>query len=280
MGYPRFEKEPILYNIFAKLFNEICPGASVTNNRWGMKTTPKITRFEGDFKTPEYTHLSEVTAEPWEMNRGLGYSFGYNQNEGERETITVGNLARLFVDVVSKNGNMLLDLAPLPDGSFSKIQTERLDHFTEFMQIYSPAIQFTRPFLKVGQEPAGNFRFLKSKEGDKVFIFILNPEGENLNSPEEVKRSGELKFILPITTQDHNLKFDTSVLLHDNLFYPLEVVDKLEGLEIDVKINSKKLRSDWPICVVLHDFSQEANLAFAALKGATEGKIIEQKRDD
>ena len=48
--------------------------------------------------------LDSVQESPFEMNRGLGLSFGYNQMEGENETIGAVELARLLVDVISKNG--------------------------------------------------------------------------------------------------------------------------------------------------------------------------------
>ena len=63
------------------------------------------------------------------MNRGLGKSFGYNRLEGEAETITTVELTRLFVDVISKNGNMLLDIAPQADGTLALIQEMRLAEF-------------------------------------------------------------------------------------------------------------------------------------------------------
>ena len=281
MGYPRFEKEETLHTIFAELFNKVCPGASVTNNRWGMHSNARITRFEGDFKTPEYTHLEEVTEEPWEMNRGLGYSFGYNQNEGERETISIGNLTRLFIDVVSKNGNMLLDLAPLADGSFSDIQTSRLDGLAKFMNVYAPTIQFTRPFLSVGSKPAGNYRILKSREEDKIFVFIMNPKKQLENNNSNPVLSSI--FILPITSRDREIKYDLSLLFHDGMMVKIFDSEEItEGIKVNLKnlLITHPLVEDWPLCVILHNFSQKANLAFSALAGATEGEMVEQKRDD
>jgi len=53
----------------------------------------------------------------WEATRGIGYSFGYNQNEGPEHCISVEDLVHTFVDIVSKNGNLLLNVPPRADGT-------------------------------------------------------------------------------------------------------------------------------------------------------------------
>ena len=50
------------------------------------------------------------TEQPWESNRGIGYSFGYNRNEGEKETMSSRELVTLLVDIVSKGMTHTLGL--------------------------------------------------------------------------------------------------------------------------------------------------------------------------
>ena len=61
--------------------------------------------------------METVNSTSWETNRGIGFSFGYNRNEGEKETLTAKNLIQMFIDIVSKGGNLLLDVGPMPNGS-------------------------------------------------------------------------------------------------------------------------------------------------------------------
>ena len=49
--------------------------------------------------------METVNSSSWETNRGIGFSFGYNRNEGEKETLTAKALIQMFVDIVSKAGS-------------------------------------------------------------------------------------------------------------------------------------------------------------------------------
>ena len=61
---------------------------------------------------PEYTSRSEISEEKWECVRGIGKSFGYNRQEVPDDFLSVAELVRLLVDIVSKNGNLLLNVGP------------------------------------------------------------------------------------------------------------------------------------------------------------------------
>ena len=100
----------------AEYYNAIPDG--VVDDRFGVK--------HSDFVSPEYETLSKISAKKWEECRGLGRSFGYNRAEGEAETIKKDELIYLLVDIVSKNGNLLLDVGPEADGTIPAVQMDRL----------------------------------------------------------------------------------------------------------------------------------------------------------
>ena len=81
----------------------------VVNDRWGVP-------FHG-FLTREYMEIDGVQDEVFEATRGLGFSFGYNQDEDARHCLSGAGLIRLLVDVVSKNGNLLINVGCPTDGS-------------------------------------------------------------------------------------------------------------------------------------------------------------------
>jgi alpha-L-fucosidase len=105
----------------------------VINDRWGVPLS--------DVRTSEYqAHLDSEGAPAWEHCRGIGLSFGYNQLEGEHEYMTARQAVRLLVDIVSRGGNLLLNVGPRADGTLPDLQREVLAGLAGWMREGSRAI--------------------------------------------------------------------------------------------------------------------------------------------
>jgi alpha-L-fucosidase len=101
-----------------------------------------------DYSTPEYSTLKEISERKWECVRGIGHSFGYNATEADENFLSGPGLVTLLVDIVSKNGNLLLNIGPKADGSIPARQLKPLMELGEWLGTYGEAIFATRPWTR------------------------------------------------------------------------------------------------------------------------------------
>jgi len=146
------------------------PDEVVTNDRWGVEENGLQL---GDFSTPEYRVLPDITDFYWELTRGIGQSYGYSQLETDKDYISVNNLIKMFVDVVSKNGNMLLNVGPKADGTLEPLQVDRLKGLGEFLNTNGEAIYGTRHWVAAEGESADGIDIRYTTKDNAVYAILM-----------------------------------------------------------------------------------------------------------
>ncbi len=134
-----------------------------------------------------------IAANPWQTDTCIGQ---WHYKRGERYK-TAKKVIDLLTDIVSKNGNLLLNF-PLPNsGELDYEEMVTLNGITEWMQINSEGIYSTRPWKIYGEGPstlqqlnAGNFNEDQQKgltaddvrftaKGSTLYAFVMGwPETE------------------------------------------------------------------------------------------------------
>jgi alpha-L-fucosidase len=132
----------------------------VINDRWGKGVRHK----HGSFYTTEYGSGMDDDAHPWEENRGMGYSYGYNRAENLSHYRTAQELILMLADVVSRGGNLCLDIGPRADGTIPVIMQERLLQIGDWLKFNGEAIYGTRMWDRACQWSAGEVPALKRGE--------------------------------------------------------------------------------------------------------------------
>lgn len=132
-----------------------------------------------NYTTPEQEVPHEPLPYPWETCMTMGNSWSYVPNDQYKSP---QQLVQLLVKIVSRGGNLLLNIGPGPNGDWDPVAYERLQAIGEWMAINSEGIYGTRP---VAPYSSKNIFFTKSKKDDSMYAFyLLEKEGETL--PKEI----------------------------------------------------------------------------------------------
>ncbi len=132
----------------------------VIDDRWGSDTRHK----HGGYYTTEYTAGMQQSEHPWEESRGMGYSYGYNRMETLTDYHTGRQLLLMLIDIVSRGGNLLLDIGPTADGRIPVIMEDRLVHIGNWLGPNAEAIYGTRAWRHSRQWSQGKVPKLEDKE--------------------------------------------------------------------------------------------------------------------
>ncbi|GAA1528667.1 alpha-L-fucosidase [Microbacterium ginsengiterrae] len=160
--------------LLSRYFDAV-PGG-VVNDRWGVP-------FHG-FLTREYTDVPDILDVPWESTRGLGFSFGYNQDEDERHTLAGPDLIRLLVDVVSKNGNLLINVGPDAQGRIPDLQRATMRELGAWLSSNGDAVYGTRPWIRAEERVGAPRRYTTS--GAAVHVHAFDPTVGEIDLPPEL----------------------------------------------------------------------------------------------
>lgn len=175
--------------VFAELFNSN-PNA-VVNNRWGR--LDQLT----DFTTAEYVEFDSISDLKWESCRGIGYSFGYNKLEDEKQYLSSDQLVDMLVDIVSKNGNFLLNVGPMADGTIPAIQVDRILEIGNWLKVNGEAIYDTRPWTKAVAftSDSTNVRFTQN-DRSLYAVLLDNPKTPEIKLDQLILESSSVLQLL------------------------------------------------------------------------------------
>ncbi|KDQ21398.1 glycoside hydrolase family 29 protein [Botryobasidium botryosum FD-172 SS1] len=134
----------------------------VMNNRCGALP---------QFDTPEYARFSSIQRVKWETSEGIDpYTYGYNRRTKAEDYRSVQTIVSTLVDIVSKNGNYLLNVGPTAEGEIIKPMIDRLLEVGKWLAYSGECIYGTTGASLTGDRVCyQDYSFLGAESGDVRF---------------------------------------------------------------------------------------------------------------
>lgn len=140
----------------------------------------------GKFLKPEHKNalvydvergvVDDIQEKPWQTCTCIG-SWHYDRGLYERDGyMPASSVIRMLIDIVSKNGNLLLSIPVRADGTIDEKEEAILDDMGAWLAVNGEAIYGTRPWKVFGQD---GIRF--TRKDDKLYAHVLDwPEGDSV----------------------------------------------------------------------------------------------------
>jgi len=143
----------------------------VINNRSGCA---------GDYDTPEQRIGKMQTGRPWETCMTICRQWAWKPNDNMK---SLKECLQTLIRTAGGDGNLLLNVGPMPDGQIEARQVQRLKEMGEWLQKYGESVYGTRggPFPRADWGGA-------TYKGDTIYLHVLDPNLETLKLPPIAKK--------------------------------------------------------------------------------------------
>ncbi|MBS4217474.1 alpha-L-fucosidase [Bacillus sp. FJAT-49711] len=128
--------------------------------------------------TPEQAVPEKPMEVPWESCITMGTAFSFRYEDDYKPT---RELIHLLIEVISKGGNLALNVAAQPDGRLPRAAIKRMKEMGSWLKIYGEAVYGTRMCAPFYTENIGF-----TKKNNTIYCFYLY-EDENSEVNDEIK---------------------------------------------------------------------------------------------
>jgi len=125
-----------------------------------------------NYTTPEQQVPDSPLDHPWESCITMGDSWSYVPHDHYK---SANQIITLLVKIVSRGGNLLMNIGPGPDGDWDPVAYERLKQIGDWIKINGEGIYDS---VAVSPYSEGNIYYTKSEKSNTVYAFILSDKAE------------------------------------------------------------------------------------------------------
>ena len=166
--------------------------------------------------TPEQTVPATPLMHPWESCITMGNSWSYVPNDHYKSS---NDLVHLLLKIISRGGNLLLNVGPSPEGDWSDTAYARLKDIGKWMTIHNEAVYNTVPKPPYADN---NIIYLQSKDHNTVYVHLLSDASDDVIAPAQ------------LTLKQINLTNKTKIVLLDAPKEKISWKKSGDGIIIDI----------------------------------------------
>jgi len=212
-----------LYAYVRGLQNDIIINNRVDKGRKGMEGITLTDRqYAGDFDTPEQEVGKYQTDRPWESCITIAQQWAWKPNDKLK---SFEECIKTLVQTVGGDGNLLLNVGPMPNGEIEVRQAERLKEIGNWLKENGESVYGTRG----GPIKPDKWGVSTSKD-NLIYLHILSTEGKILIIPPIDKKVVKCHLLhgneIAFTQNEKELSIDISDLKKD-------LVDNIIVLELE-----------------------------------------------
>jgi alpha-L-fucosidase len=123
----------------------------------------------GDYATPEQgIPVVKPLDEYWELCMTMNDSWGYQPNDKDYKPVNL--IIRIFADVISMGGNLLLDISPKADGTIPEEQVKILEELGRWTKKHGEAIYGTNAGI-----PKDCYAGPSTLSSDSTILYLFIP---------------------------------------------------------------------------------------------------------
>lgn len=178
-----------------------------------------------NYLTPEQKIPERYIPYPWETCMTMGNSWSYVPGDKYK---TSRKLIQILVDIVAKNGNLLLNIGPGPDGEWDPVAYQRLEEIGKWMKVNGESVYATKPI-----SPYRDKKWAYTGKEGILYASYIPEEGEVLPA----------SLLIPIAAPKSRSRV---VLLGGG---PLKTVKKENGFEITIPEFTRNKLAGSPVWV-------------------------------
>jgi len=157
------------------------------NNQPGIIIVDRTVTGEFEnYTTPEQEVPEKPLPYPWETCMTLATSWSYVPGDSYK---TAHSVIHLLVKIVSRGGNLLLNIGPSPNGDWDTVAYNRLKDIGDWMKINSNGIYSSKP---IAPYTSDNIYFTQSKNGEIIYAYYLSDKEDVIISTNIILKNLKL----------------------------------------------------------------------------------------